>query len=575
MLFQQDLNINGKKKFIIKEPNEIFEKIINQNDSNFYEYWTDDMILSFSLDIDIKDKMNEIESIEIIKEIIKNVIDGSKKIYKYEIKYENIYVLQSNIYNEDCKKSYHIIFKNLVFKNYTYCKDFYNYLKINYNMKYSDDSIYGMKCFRICFNSKFGYNNSLYPIKIDIDNNSTNFPNIKIKNFNNNIYEYWLNTLISYNYNYDILIDHYININKNKKNKNDNNIENDITENDEEKKYYYYSIDIIKDIIYSLPNKYYDEYEYWISMGFILHNLSLKNKDQKKYYELWKDWSKQSDKFDKKYIEYQWNNMEKNINYNKQKKSFGTVIKWCNDENIDINLTKHLKSIIDKYPIIPVELEYENKYFNKSLNVNILNQAKLEPEIFNNYLNKKFLAVQSEKGTGKTTNLFSSMFKDDKFKDKKMLFVSSKRTFGAKLFGDLEKHGFKLYSEIKENNIYEKKIICQIDSLLRIQNTHFDYIIVDECESLARYFSSSHFTKSDKATSIISRYEYYIRTSDHIFILDADLSNRCIKYYMNLISQNKKNNDINKDLQLIVNEFTPCQDYTINYNSYNIKFIKI
>jgi len=146
-------------------------------------------------------------------------------------------------------------------------------------MKYSDDSIYGMKCFRICFNSKFGYNNSLYPIKIDIDNNSTNFPNIKIKNFNNNIYEYWLNTLISYNYNYDILIDHYININKNKKNKNDNNIENDITENDEEKKYYYYSIDIIKDIIYSLPNKYYDEYEYWISMGFILHNLSLKNKD--------------------------------------------------------------------------------------------------------------------------------------------------------------------------------------------------------------------------------------------------------------------------------------------------------
>ena len=30
---------------------------------------------------------------------------------------------------------------------------------------------------------------------------------------------------------------------------------------------------LIKDI------KYYDEYEYWISMGFILHNLSLKNKD--------------------------------------------------------------------------------------------------------------------------------------------------------------------------------------------------------------------------------------------------------------------------------------------------------
>ena len=49
------------------------------------------------------------------------------------------------------------------------------------------------------------------------------------------------------------------------------------------------------------------------------------------------------------------------------------------------------------------------------------------------------------------------MFKNDDFKDKKILFISSRRTFGAKLFGDLEKYGFKLYSEIKENNIFEKK----------------------------------------------------------------------------------------------------------------------
>ena len=578
MLFQQDLNINGKKKFIIKEPTEIFEKIINQNDSNFYEYWTDDMLLSFSLDIDIKDKMNEIESINIIKEIIKNVIDGANTIYKYHIKYENIYVLQSNIYNEESKKSYHIIFKGLVFKNYTYCRDFYNYLKNNYNMEYSDDSIYGMKCFRICFSSKLGVNNVLVPIKININNNSTNFPNFKYEKGDNNIYEYWLNSLISYNNIYDKIIDNYIQISKNKKNKSEDIVienNNNNTDIDDEKKYYNYNIDIIKDIIFSLPKKYYDEYEYWISMGFILHNLSLKNKDQKRYYELWKNWSKQSDKFDSKYIEYQWNNMEKNINYNKQKKSFGTVIKWCNDEKIDINTTKHLKSIIDKYPIIPIELNYNNKYFNKKSNVDIIKQAKLEPELFNNYLNKKLLGVQSEKGTGKTSNLFKSMFKNDDFKDKKILFISSKRTFGAKLFGDLEQYGFKLYSEIKENNIFEKKIICQIDSLLRVQNTHFDYIIVDECESLARYFSSSHFTKSDKASSIISRYEYYIRSSDHIFILDADLSNRCINYYMNLIIQKNKNNDINKNIQLIINEYTPCQDYTIYYNSYNVWLNKL
>ena len=570
MLFQQDINNSGKKKFIIKEPQEIFEKILNQNDSNFYEYWTDDMLLSFSLDVDIKDIMSEIESINIIRDIIKDVIDGSKIIYNYDIKHNDIYVLQSNIYNEESKKSYHIIFKGLVFKNYTYCKDFYNYLDCNYKLKYCDISIYGMRCLRICFNSKLGYNNVLAPIKIDINNKTTNFPNIKDKD-ENNIYEYWLNTLITYNKSYDLIIDFYIN--KNKKNKINNKI--DEVENIDDKTYYNYNIEYIKDIIFSLPNKYYDEYDYWISMGFILYDLSLKNKDSKKYFELWKNWSKQSEKFDKKYIEYQWNNMEKNINYNKKKKSFGTVIKWCNDEKIDINKTKHLKSLIDKYPIIPIELDYKNNYFNKSLNVNVINQAKLEPEIFNNYLKKKLLGVQSEKGTGKTSNLFSSMFKNDDFKDKKILFISSRRTFGAKLFGDLEKYGFKLYSEIKENNIFEKKIICQVDSLLRIQNTHFDYVIVDECESLARYFSSSHFTKSDKASSIISRYEYYVRSSDHIFILDADLSNRCVRYYMNLIGQRYKDKDIKKDVHLIINEFTPCQDYTINYNSYNVWLNKL
>jgi len=56
------------------------------------------------------------------------------------------------------------------------------------------------------------------------------------------------------------------------------------------------------------------------------------------------------------------------------------------------------------------------------------------------------------------------MFENDEnkkiFNNKKILFISSRRTFGAKLLGDIEKYGFKLYSEIKENNIYENKIIC-------------------------------------------------------------------------------------------------------------------
>ena len=44
---------------------------------------------------------------------------------------------------------------------------------------------------------------------------------------------------------------------------------------------------------------------------------------------------------------------------------------------------------------------------------------------------------------------------------------------------------------------------------------------------------------------------------------------------MNLISQRYKEKDIKKDIQLIINKFTPCQDYTINYNSYNVWLNKL
>ena len=55
-------------------------------------------------------------------------------------------------------------------------------------MKYCDDSIYGLKCFRTCFSSKKGINNILVPIKMKIkDNEYTCFPE------NNDIFTYWRN----------------------------------------------------------------------------------------------------------------------------------------------------------------------------------------------------------------------------------------------------------------------------------------------------------------------------------------------------------------------------------------------
>ena len=195
-----------------------------------------------------------------------------------------------------------------------------------------------------------------------------------------------------------------------------------------------------------------------------------------------------------------------------------------------------------------------------------ISKAKLSKEIFVPNINKKILAIQSEKGTGKTSNLIKAIFETGEV-PKSILFVSSRRTFGIKLLADLKKYDFKLYSDIEDQYIYDKRVIIQIDSLLRLQLDIFDLIIIDECESLARYITSNHFTKNLKSSTIVSNLEFRIFDSKKIIIMDADLSDRCLNYYCKIKDpDNKLTKD---DIKVIINTYTPYQDYTLNYMDYN------
>ena len=111
-----------------------------------------------------------------------------------------------------------------------------------------------------------------------------------------------------------------------------------------------------------------------------------------------------------------------------------------------------------------------------------------------------------------------------------MLFISSRRTFGIKLLSDLKKYGFELYSDIEEQYISVNKIIIQINSLQRLCNTDYEYLIIDEIESLVRYMTSSHFMKNNNSSIIVSDLEYRLNNCVKTIIMDADLSDRSINY---------------------------------------------
>jgi hypothetical protein len=556
-LFQEDIPTNSKtgaKRFYVLDPNIIYNKIVSNSKAHFYEFWTDSMKIEFALDLDMNFIDNYSKSLKIVKKNILKVCEGINKYYELDYDISKIIVLESDSrysVEESNKYSYRVIFRGISFQNHLVAKDFYKRLHEEYNIEYSDMSIYGQTCLRLCYSSKYGKKAVLIPVELEINGIKT------MTDMNTSLtpYDFFLRTMITQTYSYEPEIKQTqmktpISKMKVKVELDNSNKINTSVSNVK-----------LEEILFQLPSDYYNDYSKWIKVGMSLLSLETEETGQT-YFCLWDRWSKQSQKYDEREAEKVWNNLKKS----EKKISIGSLIHWCKNEGI-VDIFKKTKSsfydIIGTYPVKPIKLDIENI---QQENILEINQAKLIPQIYKPYLNKRLICVQSEKGTGKTSNLFEALF--DKANnsinpDTTMLFISSRRTFGVKLLGDLEKYGFKLYSDIADPDIHAKRIICQIDSLGRLSRDTYDYVIIDECESLARYITSSHFIKNPKSNIIVANLEMRVENAKKIIIMDADLSDRCFGYYKTII------NDSDLDYQLIINNFKPFNDYTIVSLTYN------
>ena len=551
MLFQEDIDRAGSKRFYVTDAKSIFTKIEKLAEPHFYEFWSDKTKMCFGVDIDFDKTTDKTNPDVLLTKVINTVIEGAKKYYNYTYKIPDICVLENDPYlqQEDNPNKYsaHIIFRGLNFENVTVCKDFYLRLSKDYGIEkmYVDKAIYNLTCFRLYMNSKMGKSAMLVPKSLKIGNKHTATP--KPESTRDDLYNFFLKTMLTYTVPTDKTI-----LVKEIKNKTQavlpkqydgsNNVDNVNIEH----------------ILDNLPEKYYDDYELWCKVGMILCGY---HTDKLDTFTLWDNWSQKSKKYHQKEMLGKWNSFKQN----QGRLSIGTLIKWAKDEgieNIYKNVSQSIDSIVQSYPVRPIRISLDNIPKN---NLTQLSQAKLTPDVYEPLMKTKLVAVQSEKGTGKTSNLFKTMFENENSwinEDTSICFVSSRITFGYKLLGDLKEYGFELYSQIKDQQIYSKRIICQIDSFMRLERDTYDIIIIDECESLARYITSSHFTKNPKAGMIVENLEVRIADAGQVFILDADLSDRCINYYKKII--NPKQNDFH----LVINDFKPYSEYKLIYSSY-------
>ena len=75
---------------------------------------------------------------------------------------------------------------------------------------------------------------------------------------------------------------------------------------------------------------------------------------------------------------------------------------------------------------------------------------------------------------------------------------------------------------------------------------------------MMRYMTSSHFTKNNRATLIVSSFETRVAEAEKVIIMDADLCDRSINYFKELLNISEE-----KDVKLLVNKYQPYSEYEI------------
>jgi len=525
----------GAKQFIVGSLDSMWN-LIKSGKNNIYESWEDSPI-HFALDIDFpKTEDTKYEDVKIhIQQIIVNILQIANQL-EYIMNIDDIVVLENEQQALDSenitKYSFHIIFRGLVMESYIAASKFYDNLT-GIDLEGCDKSIYRKTCFRTCFSSKLGKNKILIPLVLQIGNKKTdnedNYETIK---------DFWKATLICNTEGYNVIYT-----------EDDNQDENVVESTDNKNK----PVDLqnIEKILMLLPLKYSEEYFYWSKIGMILRNL---NQFPDQCLEIFNKFSQKSNlKYKGKTdILKHWKTFKDN---RKNKISVGTLFLWCKEEKISFTNNKGLDALIDEFPVRKLEISHEVKE---------IDTRYFPIEEINNLWSNKLIGIQSEKGTGKTTTLFKYIFEQKKIaKEDSILFISSRRTFGIKLLGDIKKYGFKLYSDCKEYYIDHDRMICQLDSILRLTKDTFKYVIIDECESLMRYITSSHFTKNNKSSLIVSALESKIAEAEKVIMMDADLCDRSVNYFKNIL-----NLDTNM-VKLVVNKFQPYNEYCIKYMAYS------
>jgi hypothetical protein len=486
-LFSFDITCSGGYKYFnVLSNNEIFD-IITQGNQYFYENYEDNQPIKLFIDLDCKMNTHNYNKID---DLINDALNEIIPILN-EFGYEEIPIIILDA-TTPIKLSSHIIFPTVIFKTIRHMKHFMTNIKSDLTEnKIIDPSVYRVGCLRLLHCSKMGKNNELKFYKsfnYEYTSDKQLFEDTLITNVNQDI------KYIVYE---DVIIPKVINEHKIIINNKVINLKQSLCQQptDEE----------INNVLDMLPMSFNDEYIKWIIVLNIMKGL---NK-----YDLWNNYCKKSTQY----------NETENLKY------------WNNTNNIfiDINYLVYVVNINNKnkFPYFETykqfnPLTYDIKYDQVTGNVKYVSEL-FTYEQFNNY---DTIVIQSNPGTGKTTNIAEYAYKYKNDNEVTIISISA-------LISLINQH-IKSFSKINMKS-YENKFdvgddvaIC-INSLMKLskmtdKQLGKTILYIDEISSFLMLTHNS--TLEYVVKPIYDLLVRFVKKCKKLIVSDALINDQCIEF---------------------------------------------
>lgn len=554
-LFGTDIILNnGAKNFIVTKYDHIYY-LSSHYQTCLYEFYGSESNVKLHIDIDCKEEnFNNMTCEEALDYYINETLDFLyESIFpKLKITKETPSYIILKSQNSKNKGSAHIIFTNIIFDNiysikYLFCEHAKNCNLLT--LKIIDPAIYKDGCFRMYMSSKLGKNNELVYYK------SHNYNFIDDKTL------FLDSTVCNITDNFEIFTHADNKINNVTNHKPSNKKISNISSKQELKKTKIFSnmtIDELSKLINIINKKRADDYHDWITIGLIIY----KYNNSKQSFNIWKNFSSQSLKFNENDCIYKWNSFSTSY----LKLTIGTLKYYARTDNedeynkLDIFTVDspifQTYNIHKQYFLTTPPNENVHKLPNnliRNLNVDLF-------EIFDKWYNgmQKVLAIVGACGTGKTLSIHSIL---KEYKPKTILFISYRQSLSYNLAGNFKDFNIKNY--LDGNNYDSPKFICQIDSLHKLLNYNifedcynvpkYDLVVLDEAEAILNHFGS---TTLKNKSSIFNIMTSILNKCGKVLALDGDFHNRCYSY-LQTINDKNYNTNCDENFTVIQNTYVP------------------